>query len=511
MPNYVRVLQPVEALSKVTHMQSAFPSVGAVEAATGISRHLLRIWERRYGFPQPVRDDGGERLYPPDQVERLRLIAGLLERGHRPGRIVPLPMDALAQLIAETARKPAVGGGVDVDHILQAAAGHGLVELRRRLQEALLRHGLPRFVLDTVRPLVKAIGAACAEGTIDRPQEHLYTEQIDRVLREAMAPLPSNESPRILLATLPPEEHAMGLLMFQALARLEGADAIPLGTALAPDAIARLAAAANADIIVLSFSGAYNADARPMLGELRNAVAPGVEIWCGGAGARSAGRQRTGIRVLGELEDGVEALRAWRAARDAEPQAAIAAPEAVPHEIAASPTAFRRAVQVPLQQALYSYWVKRRGGRAMPRPTEIDMAEIPQLAPITGMIEVIEPGPRFSYGVIGAELAGSFTRQVAGRPLRAAKNSAYGRFLEGIYATAVALRGPIISRGIAYYRNDIRRRFHRVVLPLSSDGGRVDALLYSTVGFAMSSSDPHPPADDILYCDGHIVALPGKG
>jgi DNA-binding transcriptional MerR regulator len=42
------------------------------------------MWERRYGFPVPERDANGERCYPPEQVERLRLIKRLMDAGHRP-------------------------------------------------------------------------------------------------------------------------------------------------------------------------------------------------------------------------------------------------------------------------------------------------------------------------------------------------------------------------------------------------------------------------------------------
>ncbi len=59
-------------------------SIAAVERDTGLSKDTLRIWERRYGFPDPVRDGQGERCYPMDQIERLRLIKRLLGRGAPP-------------------------------------------------------------------------------------------------------------------------------------------------------------------------------------------------------------------------------------------------------------------------------------------------------------------------------------------------------------------------------------------------------------------------------------------
>ncbi|MGZ8253883.1 MAG: MerR family transcriptional regulator, partial [Burkholderiaceae bacterium] len=61
--------------------------IAAVERDTGLSKDTLRVWERRYGFPQPLRDANGERVYPQDQVDKLRLIKRLMDQGHRPGKI----------------------------------------------------------------------------------------------------------------------------------------------------------------------------------------------------------------------------------------------------------------------------------------------------------------------------------------------------------------------------------------------------------------------------------------
>ena len=52
-------------------------TIANVERETGLSKDLLRMWERRYGFPAPTRDANGDRIYPADQVDRLRRIKRL--------------------------------------------------------------------------------------------------------------------------------------------------------------------------------------------------------------------------------------------------------------------------------------------------------------------------------------------------------------------------------------------------------------------------------------------------
>ena len=80
-------------------------NISAVERETGLSKDTLRIWERRYDFPRPVRDDNGDRAYTMEQITKLRLIKRLLDQGHRPGKIIGLDDDHLSRLVTE----PAIG------------------------------------------------------------------------------------------------------------------------------------------------------------------------------------------------------------------------------------------------------------------------------------------------------------------------------------------------------------------------------------------------------------------
>ncbi len=70
-------------------------NISAVERDTGLSKDTLRMWERRYTFPKPQRDPNGERAYTPGEVEKLRLIKRLMDRGYRPGKIIGQSVEAL--------------------------------------------------------------------------------------------------------------------------------------------------------------------------------------------------------------------------------------------------------------------------------------------------------------------------------------------------------------------------------------------------------------------------------
>ena len=75
-----------------------FP-INVVEKETGISKYLLRMWERRYTFPRPERDVKGERIYSGIDVEKLKLVKHLMEEGYRPSKIMNLELQELKGLL----------------------------------------------------------------------------------------------------------------------------------------------------------------------------------------------------------------------------------------------------------------------------------------------------------------------------------------------------------------------------------------------------------------------------
>jgi DNA-binding transcriptional MerR regulator/methylmalonyl-CoA mutase cobalamin-binding subunit len=288
-------------------------SISAVERDTGLSKDTLRVWERRYGFPVPLRDANGERVYPVSQVEKLQLIRRLMDRGHRPGRIIPHSLEDLIALGSRSAHGARLPQNLEI--FLKLIRAHQVSELRRQLSQALMKQGLQRFVMDTIAPLNQAVGDAWMRGEFAVFEEHLYTEQIHGVLRNAMAPiLPQSRGPRLVLTTFPNEPHGLGLLMVEAVLAVEGATCISLGPETPIPEIARAAAAHRADIVGLSFSTAFNErQAAAGLAELRTMLDARTRIWAGGTGAERMRRPPPGVEVVASLEAVLDRAKEWRA------------------------------------------------------------------------------------------------------------------------------------------------------------------------------------------------------
>ena len=283
---------------------NALFSIGVVERDTGIGRDTLRVWERRYGFPRPVRNEKGERGYPEDQLRRLQRTRRLLDHGLRPGKLLPLSEEALDELEASLLPEASEQFDKTVEAVLGAirSADTGQVEVLLRKQYEKL--GMKKFVLETVIPLLQAVGDRWISGKLQIFQEHFLTEQLIRFLNAEIAIMQKSAGqPLILLATLPGEEHTLGLLMLAAMLSSSGISVINLGGEVPMDQIGNAVKQFHADVVGITFSGAYPYQSiRPHLLELRELIENDVAIWTGGEGVRRLRKLPTGVTKFISLE-----------------------------------------------------------------------------------------------------------------------------------------------------------------------------------------------------------------
>ena len=297
-------------------------SIAAVERDTGLSKDTLRVWERRYGFPLPLRDAIGERAYALDQVERLRIVKRLLDAGHRPGRVVALPLPDLQQLAESTVDHPqraaeAVLNASELRHLVDLIRVHDVQGLRQELSLLLARLGVRGFVVDVVAPLNLAVGDAWMRGQLQIFEEHLYSELMQSALRQALASVPPPAKPstatRVLLTTFPGEPHGLGLLMAEAMLALEGCVCISLGVQTPLGDILKAADALDVRIVAIGFSGCLNLkQMQDGLAELRAGLPADVRLWAGGSTPGLQRRPMDGVEVLSSLTQIQHELRAKR-------------------------------------------------------------------------------------------------------------------------------------------------------------------------------------------------------
>jgi DNA-binding transcriptional MerR regulator/methylmalonyl-CoA mutase cobalamin-binding subunit len=290
-------------------------NISAVEREAGLSKDVLRMWERRYGFPKPTRDGNGERQYSVAEIAKLRAIKRLMDVGLRPGKIIHNTLQELNALAdGRTAPRREQAAPAVEREILDLLSNHEAGALQNALANMLMRQGIQRFVLETLPPLNHAVGDAWMRGELAVFEEHFYTEQLQVALRTVINAFPRQTgAPKVLLTTFPGEQHGMGLLMVEALLVPEGAQCISLGVQTPIDDIRRAALAHGVHVIALSFSGAFPVrHAGEGLAALRRQLPGKIALWAGGEMTRRVRKSLPGVLLVPDLSGTLTALKAWR-------------------------------------------------------------------------------------------------------------------------------------------------------------------------------------------------------
>jgi len=283
-------------------MIEQYLNIGTVERDTGIARDTLRIWERRYGFPEPVRNDKGERMYPDVQLRRLQRIRRLLDQGLRPGKVVGLndvDLDKLEANLYPT--KPLNDSVAQILDVLQNTDG---LELESAISIIYLQQGMQTFLTETVVPLLYTVGERWSMGKLEIFEEHMLTQVLTRFLDSEISLLQKKAmKPRVLLATLPGEKHTLGLLMLAAMLSSRNISIVNLGGEVPLDQIVAAIERFDAEIIGITFSSTYKYEhIRNNIIELRESIEEDVDIWMGGEGAKRLRKLPNGVTKFTSLD-----------------------------------------------------------------------------------------------------------------------------------------------------------------------------------------------------------------
>ena len=191
--------------------------IGELSRRVGVSEHVLRAWESRYGLFDPVRSPGGFRLYSEADEQRVRRMQHHLASGLRAA-------EAARAAIAEGRTAAAIPSrrrrSDEADlHTSAADLRTALDALDEPAAQAVLDRLMSDFTLtatlrDVVLPYLRELGERWATGEVTIVQEHFASN----VLRGRLAGLArgwgNGDGPRAVLACAPGELHDLPLLIF---------------------------------------------------------------------------------------------------------------------------------------------------------------------------------------------------------------------------------------------------------------------------------------------------------
>jgi DNA-binding transcriptional MerR regulator/methylmalonyl-CoA mutase cobalamin-binding subunit len=306
-------------------MSNAHHPIQLVSRLTGLSAHVIRIWEQRYKAVEPHRTPTNRRLYSSQQIERLNLLRAATQAGYNISQVAGLPAETLRKLTAESApsQGPAARAGAGspasapfLDEAMAAIKALDAAALDVVLKRAAAALGALGLLQRLIAPLTQALGELWREGEITAAHEHFATASIRVLLGNAAKPfgvLP--HAPALLVATPAGQIHELGALLVAATAVNFGWRVTYLGASLPAAEIAGAAQLSQARAVALSL--VYPEDDPQLegeLGRLRESLPPQTAVLVGGramSSYRAALEKIDAIRIetLAQLGSTLDDLR----------------------------------------------------------------------------------------------------------------------------------------------------------------------------------------------------------
>lgn len=272
-----------------------------VARRTGLSPHVIRIWERRYNAVTPGRTGTNRRLYSDSDIERLLLLHRAVRSGRSISTVAHLSLAELRQLVgddetkmvrsATPARKTAKENSPErfVERALAATEELDAERLDAVLRQASVALSQTVLIEQVVVPLLHRIGELWRDGNWRVAHEHTASA----VMRNFLGGLSSTNStapnaPVFLVTTPSGHLHEFGALMASAVAASDGWQVVYLGPNLPVEEIALVARKRQAAAVGLSI--VYPAD-DPRIGNdllmLHKLLPEHTEVIVGGSAAPS--------------------------------------------------------------------------------------------------------------------------------------------------------------------------------------------------------------------------------
>lgn len=206
-------------------------SMTQVETLTGINAHTLRIWERRYDFMKAQRTDTNIRFYTADQLKTLLNVAILMRSGLKVSKINDLNTAQIIEKVLEIESANSLTQSDDINLLTVSMLTYNEESFQKIFQRCILRYGMVTTITTVIYPFLNHIGILWGTSKISPPQEHFISNLIRQKIISGIdtLPLAPANAPIILFFLLEGEDHELGLLLSNYIAKDLGYKTIYLG------------------------------------------------------------------------------------------------------------------------------------------------------------------------------------------------------------------------------------------------------------------------------------------
>ena len=281
-----------------------------VAKLTGLSKDVIRVWERRYGLVRPSRSSNRYREYSDEEVALLRFVKAQMEQGATIGSLAVEGHDSLvarmriATPVSAEDQKPHERL---LDDLMGSLDPLDKAGFERRLNGAVAVIPFEEAVQRILLPLQRRIGELWHQGLLHIAVEHYVTKIVQQKLFSVMNQLPVNEvGPRVLIACPEGETHEIGAQAVAYIAAAKGCHVYYLGPSLPHSDLVTFCEKIKPDLVLLSLTEVKpEAAALQQLKELEQ-LATRWSVAVGGQGARAIGDRLRDTKI--ELLDDLTAL-----------------------------------------------------------------------------------------------------------------------------------------------------------------------------------------------------------
>ena len=283
------------------------PRIHRVAKLTGLSKDVVRVWERRYGLVKPLRSANRYREYTDEDVALLRFLKEELDRGQTIGALAVEGRDSLLQRMRASSA-PTPQSFTPHDHLLDELVALldplEKTQFERRLNGAVAVIPFEESVQRILLPLQRRVGELWHEGRLNVAVEHYVTKLIQQKLFSVMNQLPINEfGPRVVIACPEGEAHEIGAQAVAYLAATRGCHVYYLGPNLPNSDLRALCERIKPDLVLLSLTEVKSdAAARHLMHELES-LSTQWPVAIGGQGARAIEHRLLHERKIELLDD----------------------------------------------------------------------------------------------------------------------------------------------------------------------------------------------------------------
>jgi DNA-binding transcriptional MerR regulator len=273
--------------------------IGELSRRVGVSDHVLRSWEIRYGLLEPTRSPGGFRLYSDSDERRVRRMRLYMGQGVSAAEAARA---AIADVEHADASDPMLGPDLRRLDLPQLARSFQLAlddfdegAAHAAFDRLLSDFSLTTTLRDVVLPYLHALGERWERGQVTIAQEHFASNVIRGRLTGLARGWGDGAGPRAVVACAPDELHDLPALIFGIVLHRSGWSIDYFGASTPVGELVRVADVVRPELVVVA---ATTTDRFSVITDELAQLAAVAPLAIAGAGATQHIADQVGARLL---------------------------------------------------------------------------------------------------------------------------------------------------------------------------------------------------------------------